>query len=221
MDRQEWLSRIRQENEEEYDSVWAPDYGEKYGLYSNITHQKFIQEFLSLLPHPSSILDAACGAGRYFPALLGEGHTVVGIDQSAGMLAKARSKYPQVELVKIGLQELVYLEQFDGIICMDAMEHICPEDWPLVVYHFQEALKSRGFLYFTVEQAAEEAIQQAFIRAQKAGLPVVMGEFPDEQTYHYYPSPALVKGWLKEAGFVLMDEGEGNEYWHFIVRKGK
>lgn len=89
MDRITWLRGMRRNCEKQYDTVWAPLYGEeKAGLYSNVTHQQFIHEFLSLLPRSSTILDAACGAGRYLPFLLEKGHSIIGIDQSQGMLAR-------------------------------------------------------------------------------------------------------------------------------------
>jgi hypothetical protein len=55
MNRSDWLKEKRREAEERYDTLWAPLYGEKWGVYSNATHQQFIQKFLSLLPQPSTI----------------------------------------------------------------------------------------------------------------------------------------------------------------------
>jgi SAM-dependent methyltransferase len=89
MDRITWLKDMRRDCEEQYDSRWAPLYGEKWGTYSNKTHLQFIQEFLRLLPPGGRVLDAACGAGRYLPYLLEKGHAVLGIDQSQGMLTNA------------------------------------------------------------------------------------------------------------------------------------
>ena len=164
MDRVTWLKELRRDCEAKYDD-FAPLYWEKYGLYSNITHQQFIQEFLSLLPPNSIVLDAACGAGRYEPFLLEKGHTVIGVDQSQGMLAHAKEKFPNVQYRKIGLQEIADQAVFEGVICMDAMENVCPEDWSVVLHNFHRALKPHGYLYFTVEtieNADENEIQQAF-----------------------------------------------------------
>ena len=172
MERIKWLREMRRECEEQYDTVWAPLYAEgKSGVYSNATHQLFIHEFLSVLPSSSRILDAACGAGRYLPYLLEKEHSILGIDQSQGMLASARAKYPGVQFEKVGLQEMSYREVFDGAICMDAMENTPPEDWPLVLGNFHRALKPHGVLYFTaetVENANESEIRQAFERAQQS-----------------------------------------------------
>jgi cyclopropane fatty-acyl-phospholipid synthase-like methyltransferase len=219
MDRSDWLKEQRREAEQRYDTLWSPLYGERWGLYNNTSHQQFIHKFLRLIPPHSRILDAACGAGRYMPMLIEAGHTVLGIDQSQGMLSRLRAKFPDIQVEKVGLQEMPYHRAFDGAICMDAMEHVCPEDWPLVLSNFHQALQPQGLLYFTVEIADENDIVQAFIRAQQAGLPMVYGEGADEDVYHYYPSIQQVKEWLRQAGFDLIEEGEGDGYHHFVVRK--
>ncbi len=219
MDRSDWLKEKRREAEERYDVLWAPFYVEKFGVYSNTTHQQFIQKFLSLLPTPSTVLDAACGAGRYLSMLVEPGRSVVGIDQSQGMLSRAQALFPTLQFEKLGLQEMRYHDAFDGAICMDAMEHVFPEDWPLVLSNFQRALKQQGVLYFTVEIADESEVEQAFTRGQNSGLPVIYGEWPDQEVYHYYPSLQMVREWLRRAGLSLVEEGEGDGYHHFVARK--
>jgi len=224
MDRNTWLREMRLDCEEQYDTRWAPFYGEKWGLYGNTTHQLFIQEFLSLLPHSSLILDAACGAGRYLPHLLEKHHSITGIDQSQGMLARAKGRFPGVRFEKVGLQEMGFHQLFDGAICMDAMENISPEDWLTVLGNFHGALKQHGLLYFTsetIETAADEQqIRQAFKKAQEAGLPVIYGECPDEGVYHYHPTAQQVRDWSRKSGFVILQEGDGDNYHHLLLRKG-
>ena len=220
MDRNTWLREMRRECEEKYDTLWAPDYDEKWGLYSNLTHQQFLQEFLSLLPQGCRILDAACGAGRYEPFLLEKTSSIVGIDQAQGMLARAKAKFPGLQFAKIGLQEIPYQEMFDGAICMDAIENVPPEDWPLVLGNFHRALKQGGYFYFTaetIENADENEIKEAFERAQQAGLPVVYGEWPDEEVYHYHPTNQQVRDWAQQAGFEILKEGNGEIYYYHIL----
>jgi cyclopropane fatty-acyl-phospholipid synthase-like methyltransferase len=222
MDRNDWIKEQRREAEERYDTLWAPLYQEKWGLYSNATHQQFIQKFLGFLPGSCQVLDAACGAGRYMSMLLERGHTVIGIDQAQGMLAQARAKFPTVRMEKIGLQEMSYSSTFEGAICMDALEHICPEDWPLIFHNFHRALKPSGYLYFTVEIASESDLELAFQRGQDMGLPIVYGEWPDNDgVYHYYPSMSQVKMWLQQTRLELVEEGEGDGYQHFVTYKAK
>ncbi len=222
MDRSIWLREMRRDCEQQYDRD-SPLYGEKYGLYSNIAHREFIREFLRLLPQDCAILDAACGAGRYIPFLLEKTHTIVGIDQSRGMLERARASFPDVHFEKIGLQEIPYENVFDGAICMDAMENVSPEDWAIVLGNFHRALKPGGYFYFTaetMENADADEIRQAFERAQQAGLPVVYGEYPDEGVYHYHPTNQQVKEWVQQAGFEILKEGNGEIwYYHILLHK--
>ena len=223
MNRTTWLEKMRKDCEEQYDTRWAPFYGEKWGLYNNTTHLQFIQEFLSLLPPKSTILDAACGAGRYEPYLLEKEHSILGIDQSKAMLEHAKLKFPNVQYEKVGLQEMAYREIFEGAICMDAMENVSPEDWPLVLKNFHQALKRQGYLYFTaetIENTEENEIKQAYEEARQTGLPIVYGERIDEEVYHFHPTNQQVREWTQQAGFEILKEGNGEIwYYHILLRK--
>jgi SAM-dependent methyltransferase len=218
MDRSSWLREKRREAEEGYDVLWSPLYDVE-GLYPNASHQQFIEKFVDLLPQNSLFLDAACGTGRYMSLILEKGHNIIGIDQAQGMLARAREKFPSVQFERVGLQEMSFETIFDGAICMDAMEHVCPEDWTLVLRNFHRALKRNGYLYFTVEIQDETEVKAAFEEAQKLGLPVVYGEWINDDVYHYYPSLEQVSEWIQQAGLVILEEGEGDGYHHFLMRK--
>jgi len=239
MERAEWLKQMRDKAEALYDHL-SPEYWVTFGLYANETHREYLLKFLGRVPPRSTLLSAACGAGRYDGMLLEAGHSVVGIDQSAGMLARARERFPEVRYEKLGLQEMDFREPFDGVICMDALEHVCPEDWPGILRGFREALKPGGVLYFTVVLAEAKELEEAYEQALGRGLPVVFGEVADEveeayertlelpvvladeadeAAYHYCPSLEQVRAWIGQAGLVIEEEGTGNWYEHFIVRK--
>jgi 2-polyprenyl-3-methyl-5-hydroxy-6-metoxy-1,4-benzoquinol methylase len=230
---------MREKAEALYDH-FSSQYWLRFGLYANETHREYLQKFLERVDPHSTLLSAACGAGRYDGILLEAGHSVTGIDQSEGMLARAREHFPEVRYKKMGLQEIDFREAFDGIICMDAMEHICPEDWPGILRKFQEALKPGGVLYFTVDLAEGDDVEAAYERAKALGLPVVFGEVADKvdevyeqmkalgtvpheladaAVYHYHPSLAQVRTWVEQTGMAIDDEGAGNGYEHFVVRK--
>jgi 2-polyprenyl-3-methyl-5-hydroxy-6-metoxy-1,4-benzoquinol methylase len=219
MDRNSWLKQQRQDSEESYSRLWAPTYDVDGGVYSNQSQQKFIQKFLNQMPQPGMILDAACGTGRYMGSLLENGRMVTGIDQAQGMLDRARLKFPSAHLQKMGLQEMDFQNVFDGAICMDAMEHVCPEDWQPILHNFHRALKPSGYFYFTVELADENDVKRAFQQGQALGLPMVPGEWINTEVYHFYPSMSQVRDWLQQAGFQILEEGEGYGYHHFLTRK--
>ena len=220
MDRSEWLKERRRVAEERYDTIWAPIYDENWGAWIGPTHQECIQQFLDLCPPQATILDAAFGTGKYWPLILASGRRVYGIDQSQGMLGRATAKLPDVPVEKIGLQEMEYEEAFEGAICMDALENLFPEDWPVALHNLRRALKPGGYLHFTVEIAAEEEVQKAFAAGREEGLPIVCGEWVLEGGYHYYPSIEQVRIWVEQAGFRLVAEAVGDDYHHFLVQKG-
>jgi len=209
MERAEWLKQMRDKAEKLYD-LYAPRYWVDIGLYPDETTLEYLQKFLGRISPHSNLLSAGCGAGRYDRMLLEAGHSVVGIDQSEVMLARAREYFPETRYEKIGMQDMDFQEEFDGVICIDALEHVCPEDWPGIMHGFQKALKPGGVLYFTadleggrVEEAYERAkalglpvvfgevadeVETAYERATASGLPGVPGELADAAVYHYYPS---------------------------------
>lgn len=235
MERAEWLKYMRNKAETLYDH-FAPKYWVEFGLYAEETHLEYLKKFLGRISPHSILLSAACGAGRYDGMLLEAGHSVVGIDQSAGMLAQAKKHFPEVRYEKISLQEMDFQEEFDGAICMDAMEHICPEDWPGIMKAFQKALKPGGVLYFTEGLEDAGVVEEAYKRAKERGLPVVFGEVADQveeaseralvsgeatdvSVYHYCPSMEQVRAWIEQAGLAIEEEGTDHWYEHFVVRK--
>jgi cyclopropane fatty-acyl-phospholipid synthase-like methyltransferase len=154
--------------------------------------------------------------------VLAAGITVVGIDQSAGMLDRARVKHPEVLLEKVGLQELDFVDDFGAAMCIDAMEYVFPEDWPLVLGNLHKAVRSGGLIYLTVEQVDDAELADVFAEGKAEGLPLVYGENLRRGGYHYYPSADLVAGWLAAEGLEVVDEGVSRGrsycYLHLLVR---
>jgi len=142
-DRAAWVLNLRRLNEREEDAL-APVFDERWGE-SEDTHRAFLERFLSKVPSDGSVLDAACGTGKYFGMVLASGRSVLGVDHAAAYLALAGAKFPQVSTEKRDLQELLYREEFDGVMCIDAMEMIPPEDWPIVLGCFRRALRPKGW----------------------------------------------------------------------------
>lgn len=219
MDRTAWIRERRRINEERMDTLFAPIYDEHWGGHINPTHRHMVERFLALLPSRAHLLDAGCGTGKYWPLLLQDRHSLLGIDQSGGMLRRSQAKFPAVPVEKLGVQELSSQDTFDGIVCVDAMENVFPEDWPHVLQNFYRALKPHGLLYFTVE-IPEDDLPTVFQTAVEAGLPVVEGEWVQEEAYHYYPTARQVRAWVGAASFVFLDEAVGDGYHHVLARRG-
>jgi SAM-dependent methyltransferase len=212
-ERRAWLRDLRRVDERQENDL-AGDFDVQWGEIEPM-HHAFVGRFLSRLPPDGRVLDAACGTGKYFPTVLASGRRLLGVDHAGALLAKAAAKFPQVPTEQRDLQELPYRGEFDGVLCMDAMEFVPPEDWPPVLEQFHRALRPRGWLYLTVELAPDDRVRAANQAARRSGLPVVDGEViwegPDGY-YHHYPDIQQVRAWLADAGFTIDEDAEGP--WH-------
>jgi SAM-dependent methyltransferase len=224
MNRHTWLDQRRAAVLASYDQQ-APAYDD-HG-YPNQTQQDWVARLLRACPAAAKILDAPCGTGRYFSMVAAAGHRVVGADQSAAMLARARARGIAVALDMVRLQELPYTGEYDAVLTIDAMENVPPEDWPLVLANLHRAARPGGLYYLTVEEVAEPVIKEAFTTLTRCGLPAVLGEVIDGDVagYHYYPSRDQVAGWLHAARLQVIDEGfsqeEGWGYRHFLLQSAR
>lgn len=187
-------------------------------------HVSFVQRLAETCPKGGVILDAPCGTGRYFSIVKETGRRVVGADQSAGMLARARARGIADDLEQVALQDLTYVAAFDGVMTVDALENVPPEDWPLVLANLDRAVRPGGHLYFTVEEIDPTEIDAAFAEAQRLGVPAIHGEVVEGDTagYHYYPGRERVMSWLGTQDLTVVDEAvsehDGWSYRHFLVR---
>ncbi|MBA2288165.1 MAG: class I SAM-dependent methyltransferase [Ktedonobacteraceae bacterium] len=140
MDRAHWRQERRLWNEVQMDTLYVRQYDEKWGGHINPSHRHMVEHLLDLCSRGGRILDAACGTGKYWPLLLERGFSVQGTDQSQQMLQRAHGKFPAVPVEHIGLQELTFSDAFDAVTCIDAMEMVFPEDWPVVLARFAQAV---------------------------------------------------------------------------------
>jgi len=221
MDRRAWLDERRSAVVASYDAEAATYDVHGYPIEAQ---RRFVTRLLETCPLGGIILDAPCGTGRYFPMIATAGRRVVGIDQSAEMLAQARTKGTAESLARIGLQEMAFLREFDAVMTIDAMENVAPEDWPLVLANLHRSVRPGGHLYLTVEEIGAAEIDGAFADLTGRGLPVVRGEVTegDVAGYHYYPDRERVLGWLEAEGLEIVVEefepGDGWGYRHFLLR---
>lgn len=100
-----------------------------------------------------SILDAACGPGKYAELLISKGASVTGFDISPRMieLAKERNKEEGVFFVHDLASPCEKLNDngYDIIVCALAMHYI--EDWSVTIKEFNRVLKDDGQLIISIE----------------------------------------------------------------------
>jgi cyclopropane fatty-acyl-phospholipid synthase-like methyltransferase len=223
MERQVWLAERRAALVAGYDAEAATYDDEEYPWDMQ---REWVARVLRLIRPGATVLDAPCGTGKYFPMLAAAGVRVAGVDQSAGMLAKAQERGIAFSLERLSLQELSYAGRFDAVLTIDAMQHIPPEDWPGVLANLHRAARPGGWLYLTVHEMERHHLERAFQGLSARGLPVVWGELaePDTPGYHYCPGRDQAVDWFGQQGLAMAGEGFRREngwgYRHFLLRTG-
>jgi 2-polyprenyl-3-methyl-5-hydroxy-6-metoxy-1,4-benzoquinol methylase len=213
-----FLGARRNASTDRYDAVFArPDDAAWRDIEPS--HASWLERMLELTRAGGTVLDAACGAGKYWSRVQASGRTIVGTDQLDGVLEVARSIHPDVPTGRVTLQDLAFDATFDAVMCVDALEDIVPEDWPSTVRALATAARSGAPLYLTVELIDPTRLQQSYQEAIAAGHPVVPGERFDGVGYHYYPARGSVLAWLSDSGLDLLDETDGDGYWHLLLRR--
>ncbi|GMN08387.1 class I SAM-dependent methyltransferase [Croceitalea sp. MTPC9] len=110
---------------------------------------------LSLLEdvNNKSVLDAACGPGKYAEILLSKNAHVTGFDFSSEMIkfAKERNQSKGKFFVHDLSSPLTMIDDksFDFVLCALALHYI--EDWNLTIKEFHRVLKTKGQLIISIE----------------------------------------------------------------------
>jgi SAM-dependent methyltransferase len=101
---------------------WAATYDRPLRLFG--VEEPPLRRALDVLP-AGTVLDAACGTGRWASYLVDRGHVVTGVDQSPAMLDVARAKLPEArflegELTRLPLEDA----SVDAAVCALALVHV-------------------------------------------------------------------------------------------------
>jgi SAM-dependent methyltransferase len=121
---------------------WAESYDGPLRLFS--IEEPPMQALITSIP-PGTVLDAACGTGRYSAFLAGQGHNVIGIDQSDAMLTIARQKLPTADFRHGDLTALpLPASSVDAVVCALALVHV--PDLSPAVREFARVLRPGGRL---------------------------------------------------------------------------
>lgn len=178
-----------------------------------------------LAPRPGErILDLGCGTGHLTARLAGLGATVVGLDHSAEMLARAGSAYPRLEFVQADARAFAFAEPFDAVFS-NAVLHWIKEP-EAVIRRVREALKPGG--RFVAELGGRGNVGAVVIALRDASARVGVRL---EEPLWFFPSVAEYATRLEAAGLevrfaVLFDrptplEGpEGLRDWVRMFARG-
>lgn len=146
-------------------------------------------------------LDAGCGNGRDFIILLEHIQTIVGIDFSQGMVAKAKIKAGRVlegQHIHLAMADVTRIplrnSSFDFIACSEVLEHV--PDWKKALLEFHRLLKPGGMLIVSTPN-----------RISMYGLTRYLGRLliGTKHPYDKWKSYRELRNALRAAGFEIID----------------
>jgi trans-aconitate methyltransferase len=161
------------------------------------------------------ILDLGCGTGQLTAEIARSGAHVVGLDNSADMLANARRNYPDLEFVLADASAFDFPAPFDAVFSNAALHWV--QDADGAAASIARALRPGG--RFVAEFGGKEDIASV-----QAALRAVLGPVADEQSPWFYPGIAEYSAVLERHGLEVRNaslfdrptplEGEnGLDHW--------
>jgi SAM-dependent methyltransferase len=176
----------------DYDRI-APSYNRRFAVGDTPGVAAALRSLVQALAQGAralAILEVGCGTGRWLASLDG-GHTLCGLDLSAGMLLEARQRAVALYLVRARAGRLPLPNaSFDLVYCVNAVHHF--DDRPAFVAEARRLLRAGGAL----------AIVGMDPRRPRASW-YVYDYFPGthEADLARFPSWGTVADWMIGAGF--------------------
>ncbi|MCA0930750.1 methyltransferase domain-containing protein [Ruegeria profundi] len=175
-----------------------------------------------LIPHLTSavkvapgkvVLDLCCGHGNAAAALSDAGATVIGLDFSAAMLARARQRVPSASFVEGDASHLPFEDDhFDAVVCNVGFGHLPDPD--AVLSEIARVLRRGGMAAMTSwrEPEVSPTFQIVFSAVKAHGDPSLAPPAPD---FHLFSRRSLAKEALKAAGFSSPEFTDIDAEFHF------
>jgi ubiquinone/menaquinone biosynthesis C-methylase UbiE len=176
-------------------------------------YETWLQALTSRLPASAQVLDLGCGCGVPMARRLDElGHHVVGVDISAGQIARARRLVPRAQFIQADASELTFSPAtFDAIVCLYVLIHLPEPEQEALIRCFRSWLRPKGLLLATVGATAWTGEETDWL----GGGAGMWWSHPDADTY---------RGWLGSARLTVEQDEfvpEGNGGHQLLVARSQ
>ena len=162
------------------------------------------------LPAGACILDLGCGNGvPVTEALVNAGRRVVGLDTSAGMLARFRANLPRTPVVRGDARQCPFADaSFDAAVSWGMMFHLPRADQAAAFASVSRVLKPGASFLFT--SAEIDGADDGGITGTMNGV-----------TFHYYAVPSY-RSLVADHGFELVDvQDDPGVSTYYLARKSQ
>jgi trans-aconitate 2-methyltransferase len=152
-----------------------------------------------LLPKPGEhILDVGCGTGQLTADIAKSGADVVGLDQSAEMIATARGNFPELRFDVADIAATNYDTEFDAVFSNAALHWVRNQEGAIAA--IARALKPGGRLVF--EMGGQGNIRQIWSAAKQA-LTAMGVQDPEKLSPWFYPTIGEYAPMLESHGLAV------------------
>ena len=175
----------------------ADAYADKFMDYPE--YQKMMVRFRDgYVKAGDAVLDIGCGPGNNAKVVGEKGVTLMGIDLSAEMVARAKTHVPTGFFRKGDMRRIYETGPFDVVIASFCIVHLLPEEARSLLHRVASLLSPGGTFYLS------------FMVGKKDGFETT--SFSGGGEIHFvYHDPDQIKGWLEETELVI-EESHQRDY---------
>ena len=140
-------------------------------------------------PSVKKVLELGCGTGTFLKYFFEHSYDVTGIDISAAMLAIARQKLPDANLLRQNMVAFSSLGKYDAILCLfDSINHLLNyKDWKKVFLGASLHLNKNGVFIFDIntEKKLEDLVKVGVISREFDGNKMFMKITARNRAYNW------------------------------------
>jgi SAM-dependent methyltransferase len=180
-----------------------------YENTKDLNMEDVLEEFISLLPEGSSVLDLGCGSGRDSLYLIEKGFDVTALDGSKELCELAEIHIGQ-DVLNMKFEEMNFDNVFDGIWACASFVHYSPDELKLILDNVISSLKIDGILYMSLKygEFSEEKDGRVFYHYKMKTMKEILNNFDGLE---------IIENWKTNDVRI-----EGNLEWlNILVRKIK